>query len=149
MGLLDALAELEDGRAPDLLKTSGKTRSVSNVEATFKGRVAAMVELLARAGDTIEQAAERVAAGLTKVGYAAPRAGKDGAPSPITATTVLAWRKEARNGRRYPATAVVYDRIVASATTQALSKSHLRKQAMALMAMLHQDRDSLRFLRVR
>ena len=146
--LFGALLDLEAGRAPDLLRTSGKVKGASPVEAAFKGRVAAMVELLRRAGDPLPEAARRVGETLAKAGFAVPRGGRDGAAR-ITARTVLQWHKEARNGTKHPGTALAYDRVVAGATTRALSRVMLRKLAASIGAGLHVDRDPTENLRVR
>lgn len=144
--LFDALRDLEAGRDPELLRTHGKTKGASPVEASFKGRCAAIVELLYRAGDELPQAAQRLADGLAKFKL---RTSGGGGGGPITAATVLQWRKEARNARRHPETARTYDRVIASASARALSRQQLRQMAAGLAAGEVQDRDTLTFLRIR
>jgi hypothetical protein len=146
--LLDALRNLEAGRDPDLLRTSGKVKGPSPTEAAFKGRVAALVELLHRAGDPLPEAARRVAGGFAKAGFTVPRGGQGGA-APITAQTLLQWRKEARDGKRHPAMALAYTRVLDNATQRATSRNMLRKLAASLAAGLHVDRDPTKNLRVR
>jgi hypothetical protein len=147
--LYEALSDLGAGRAPELLRPTGKEKSASKVEATFKGRVAAMAELLHRAGDTLPMAAERVAARLRKERIVKPRgAAGSHTAEPITGATVRQWRKEARNGRKHSETALTYDRLVANATMRATSRAALRQLAAAIGHGIAQDRNPKPNLRV-
>jgi hypothetical protein len=96
--LFDALVGVEDGRAPGLLRAKGKKRT-SRKESTFKGWVAAIAEVLHRAGAEYGRADAVVATALSRAGYGTPRRRSHRHTSSdcgdITERTVCAWRKEA------------------------------------------------------
>jgi hypothetical protein len=128
--LLEALLELEDGRAPEMLRAKPGKGS-SRVESAFKGKVAAMAEMLRRAGEAPKQADDKMAKELREAGYKTPRA--DGS---ITGPTVRAWRKEARERAADDPLRVEYEQIIRIWAPPGAEPNDLRRAAGRLMADL-------------
>ena len=132
--LLRALQELEDGRSPALLTVKPAQVTRSFVDGTFKGRAAAMSEMLRRAGEKPAKADDMVAKALTKAGYRVPRNGGQ-----ISATTVGNWRKEAREGAATDVVRDTHDRIVEQWAAEGTPPNEIRRAAAGLMTGLTAD----------
>src|SRR4051794_35523268 len=93
VGALDDVA----GGAPSVFFQTDGPKAASHTDETFRAKVAAVAELLHRAGDTVDAACGEVARQLNAMGWEKPYGRKEGneRKGPITGATVRQWRKDA------------------------------------------------------
>jgi hypothetical protein len=108
-------------------------RGVSAVEQNYKGRCAAMVELLSRVDDCSPEAAAKEAAEI--LARADARVPSGGYRAPITAGTLIQWRKDARRPKDNPELADAYERVIVAVTQRATNGTMLRRMLAALIRM--------------
>jgi hypothetical protein len=141
-GLFEALEDFDSSsQTPDLFELSSDRKQAPVPSAQrLRGKVAAIVELLCKAGDDLDHASEFVADALNKAGFGKPRGQKSArGDTRIKSATIKGWHRRAMEEGK---DSILRDRFLSS---MKLAEMRLAEgdgygvTARKMMEMLHQD----------